>query len=99
MKQLTDHAHELTQKWGREDRERERDAHDKSRLKHHGSNWAQAYRDFESLISAFQCGFCWVHGYALLVGDTLLCNVKEEIGLLPTYKTRVRKSLAMSTTC
>ena len=57
MKQLTDHAHELTQKWGREDRERERDAHDKSRLKHHGSNWAQAYRDFESLISAFQCGF------------------------------------------
>ena len=58
MKQLTDHAHELTQKWGREDRERERDAHDKSRLKHHGSNWAQAYRVFESLISAsFQCGF------------------------------------------
>ena len=53
MKQLTDHAHDLTNKWGCEKVERERDAQElKLRLEHHENNRAQADHAFESLISS-----------------------------------------------
>jgi len=53
MKQLTDHAQDMTEKWQEESSERQRDADEiKSRLKHHENNRAQADNDYDSLISS-----------------------------------------------
>jgi len=53
MKQLTDHAQDLTQKWDNESGERRRDTEElKSRLEHHENNRAQADDAFESLIAS-----------------------------------------------
>jgi len=53
MKQLTDHAQDLTQKWDNESGERLRDTEElKSRLEHHENNRAQADDAFESLIAS-----------------------------------------------
>lgn len=51
MKQLTDHAEELTSRWTKEGEERVADTEElKRRLKVHESNRAKADEDFESLI-------------------------------------------------
>mmetsp|Transcript_3076 Transcript_3076/g.4647 ORF Transcript_3076/g.4647 Transcript_3076/m.4647 type:complete len:121 (+) Transcript_3076:2-364(+) len=51
MKQLTDHAQDLTNKWEKEGMERERDTQQlKSQLEHHENNRATADHDFEALI-------------------------------------------------
>ncbi len=53
MKQLTDHAGELTDKWEQETLERRKDAEElKVRLEHHENHRAQADKDFDSLISS-----------------------------------------------
>lgn len=53
MKQLTDHAQDMTDKWQEESSERKQDADEiKSRLEHHENNRAQADDDFDSLISS-----------------------------------------------
>mmetsp|Transcript_11697 Transcript_11697/g.17091 ORF Transcript_11697/g.17091 Transcript_11697/m.17091 type:complete len:292 (-) Transcript_11697:194-1069(-) len=53
MKQLTDHAGELTDKWEQETLERQKDAEElKARLEHHESHRAKADEDFDSLISS-----------------------------------------------
>lgn len=93
MKQLTDHAHDLTQKWDKEKTERERDAHDlKSRLDHHESNRAQADHDFESLISSELKSM-----RADLAGETMERKVEDDeiVEALNRYTANLQKSLAM----
>ena len=51
MKQLTDHAQDLTGLWENESGERQNDSYElRTRLEHHENNRAKADNDFESLI-------------------------------------------------
>jgi len=53
MKQLTDHAQDMTEKWQEESSERKRDADEiKSRLEHHENSRTMADNDYDSLISS-----------------------------------------------
>lgn len=93
MKQLTDHAHELTQQWTDERSEREQDAMElKTRLEHHENNRAEADHDFETLISS--------ELKSLRVDLTKECMERkveddEIVEALNRYTANLQKSLSM----
>ncbi len=93
MKQLTDHAQDLTQKWDNEKAERLKDADDlKSRLEHHENNRAQADHDFESLISTELKSL-----RSDLTQESMERKVEDDeiVEALNRYTANLQKSLAM----